>query len=144
MPKIRIIRKGARRPVSLPAQTAHALAATKGWNYAEEVPTISRPKRAVKRKHEASSDDAAASRKPEAVEEAKAQAAKPMTSKHVAVAPTQKAKPVASRDELEEMTKADLKQMGLKMGVNLLSSDSKSEFVDKIYRYMRRDMRAAR
>jgi hypothetical protein len=49
-----------------------------------------------------------------------------------------------TRAELEEMQKADLKSLGQTMGVPLLASDSKGDFVDKIYRYMRRDMRADR
>jgi len=150
MAKILVIRRGSKRSVSIDERVGHALVKGGGFSYVE-VAKVSKSKRRVKRSDAPSR--AVASEKPQAVKvenppaEAKTEetTTRPMTSARVAVKPmVHPKKPVMSKDDLHDMTKADLKVLGIKMGVNLLPSDSKDTFVDKIYRYMRRDMRAER
>jgi len=143
MAKVEVIRKGGSKSVRFPQRTADMLVKGGRWDYVQE-PKVSKPKRAPKAKHEASGDAPVA--EPQAVEvepqkkeEAEPAATRPMTAK--VVAPTKRGMTSA---DLQAMSKADLKVLGQRLGADLLPSDSKEQFVQKILRYMRRDMRAER
>jgi len=144
MPKVAITRnKPGARVAHVEARVAAALVKGGQFSYVGDTTKVPKPKRASKAKHAASGDDAPQV-EAAAQEEAEPEAVtSPMTAK--VVTPTRApARKVMTRAELEEMQKADLKSLGQTMGVPLLASDSKGDFVDKIYRYMRRDMRADR
>ena len=218
MPKVKIIRKGARHPVSVSEQLASHLTKTKKgiWSYAEDT-QVSRPKRKTKDKHATgggapipnlsetptlkkakgpqaepeavdyeqhqtpprnpntthamtptpsvtlppAGDPATvppeASARPASAEEDAAHklatlpkglvmSAKPMTSSAIkpSTGMSRVGVPINSREQLEAMTKADLKALGQKLGVELKPSEPKDEWVKKINRYMRRDMRAVK
>jgi len=190
MPKVKIIRKGARHPVSVSEQLASHLTKTKKgiWSYAEDT-QVSRPKRKTKDKHatgggapipnvsetptlkkaegsqaEPKAVDTThamtppeASARPASAEEDAAHklatlpkglvmSAKPMTSSAIkpSAGMSRVGVPINSREQLEAMTKADLKVLGQRLGVELKPSEPKDEWVKKINRYMRRDMRAVK
>lgn len=64
-----------------------------------------------------------------------------MTSARVAVKPTTQAlKP----SELQSRSVLELKTLAAKLGIKVKADDAKDDLVGRIYRYMRRDMRAAR
>ena len=152
MPKVEIIRNGAKRSVLLDQRVAHALVKQGSFNYVSEV---SKPKRKAQVKDAPSSAPAnkttseptvkvqeEKTAEPEALKAAlknmTMSAGKPMTSARFSVKPTK------SREELEAMTKADLKVLGQKIGLELKPGEAKDDWVKKINRYMRRDMRAER
>jgi len=156
MPKIEIIRNGAKRSVMVDPRVAHALVKNGTFSYASEV---SKPKPKAKIKDAPSRNEAEPvvvkqqqtepaekeeTAQPEALKAAlkntTMSAGKPMTSARFTVKPTA----TRSREQLESMTKADLKVLGQKIGLELKPSEPKDEWVKKINRYMRRDLRAER
>lgn len=139
MAKIPIIRVGGTRALRMHARVAHKLVQGGGFNYAEDA-GISKPKRKLKAAHEARR--AKAQEQESQASEAKGSStAGPMTSARVAVKPTTQAlKP----SELQSRSVLELKTLAAKLGIKVKADDAKDDLVGRIYRYMRRDMRAAR
>lgn len=120
MQKVSIIRKGANRPVLLPARVAAALVRGGGFDYVEET-TTKKAAGAVSAKPQAEGPNihpAAPYARPTAAQE----------------------RPVKA--QLEEMSKAELVSELERYGEKHLSRDTKEDVLAKVMRYKRRDMRA--
>lgn len=154
MPKIEIIRRGARRSVMMDARVAHKLVQQRGWDYADGQETkgkaktkTAKPERKTEGTHATRGGEATGTGANIHPLSPEARQARPMTAENFKVKATPTAKIIASslsRAQLSEHTKAELKQLGESIGVDLPSSETKEQWLDRLQRYMRRDMRAVK